>query len=170
MPIELLAVGIFLVVAVGLIVLFPGKNLDEIMLLDGEEPLFDEKGIVVEERPARGETTRHIRSRVIVTNRRMIVAQLPLFSKKYMISMVLYRRGPGAPEKTGLEGRIKTGILEPASVRVVDQGKPRDHGVEIQPTGFSMFNRESTTLLVRSEQPAALKKALVAVAKPQQES
>lgn len=145
----LISLILFAIFALLFLVIAKGKSLDEVLLADGEEPLYDEEGLSVVEDPDVGESTRYIRSRVIVTTGRIIIAQLPVFSKKYQLLIVLYREGGEAPEKTGLEGRIKTGLIDRDGVTLVQEGKER--GVHLRPRGFSLFNRESTTLQVLTE-------------------
>ncbi len=112
MSVELILILSFVVLAGLFIVFVPGKNLSEVFLDEGESPLFDQDKVTVVEKVSVGTDAVHIRCRVSVTNRRVIVSQLPLLGKKYQLIMVLYFADGNPPEKTGLEGRVKTGVLE----------------------------------------------------------
>ena len=158
MSIELIVVLLVVLAAVLFLVLMPAKNLSDMLLQDGEVPLFDEGGVTVVEDVAVGTNARHIRCRVSVTDRRLVISQLPLLGKKFQVIMVLYFSDAKPPEKTGLEGRVKTGVLDRDAVQPAgDGGKP---GVLLRPSGFSAFNRDQTVLEIQTSRWEALKDAV----------
>ncbi|MGE3801426.1 MAG: hypothetical protein AB7H80_10425 [Candidatus Kapaibacterium sp.] len=137
---------------------FPGKQLEETSMQGGEEPCFDEDMVTVVEDPPHGESARYIRCRISVTNQRIVISQLPLLSKKYSILIILYFADQQHPEKTGLEGRIKTGLLRRDAVEVKSD-KSGDY-LLLRPVGFGLFNREETELQVRSGRVEELSTAI----------
>lgn len=158
MSTELVVILAIILAVLLFLVLKPAKNLVDTLAEDGEAPLFDQSGIVVVEDGAVGTSARHTRCRVSVTDQRLVLSQLPVLGKTFHVIMVLYFSDANPPEKTGLEGRVKTGILDRDAVRpATDDEKP---GLSLYPVGFSVFNRDRTVLTIETSQWAALQEAI----------
>ena len=114
--------------------------------------------MTVTEDPSRGETTLYPRSRISVTDRRIVISQLPLLSKKQTIIIILYFADRERPERTGLEGRVKTGVLHREAVEVTSDEKGEQ--VVLRPVGYALFDREGTEIRIRTGRAGELLSAV----------
>lgn len=109
----IIILGIFVVVIIVMSRKWKDMNLERLQLLPGEKILFDEGGVRAETRFKVGEDTLLPGAKLLITSRRIIVAQKGLFSKQHMIRYVILLKGRGmgqAPEGIG-GGALQTGYV-----------------------------------------------------------
>lgn len=111
--IVIVVIGIFVVVIIIMSRKWKDINLERLQMLPGEKILFEEGGLRAETRFRISEDTLLPGAKVLITNRRIIVAQKALFSKQHMIRYVILLKGKGMgqpPEGIG-GGAFQTGYI-----------------------------------------------------------
>jgi hypothetical protein len=108
MSVNMIVIGIFFFILIIIAVAYRNSTLDKLPLLPGEEILFEESGIRVEQEGS-PESAVFINCIVRVTDSRIIIAQKTLFSKKYALRHVISYKG--RDESTSLKATFKKGYL-----------------------------------------------------------
>ncbi|MCP4133757.1 MAG: hypothetical protein GY754_22505 [bacterium] len=83
MPVELIAVIVFLAAMVVVVFLMRNSTLDKVEYGDDESIIAEFDGLRVESKGMGPQTTVFLKSKVIITNQRVIIGQKMLFGKKY---------------------------------------------------------------------------------------
>jgi len=108
MDMRLIVVLVFIAVMIVMAVMYRKSTLDKLAALQGEEVLFEEPGLRVEQAGA-PEITVFINSLVRVTNHRIVIAQKTLLGNKYPLRHVItYDR---MKRDTDLSETLKKGYI-----------------------------------------------------------
>ena len=102
-------IGAFVVVAIVLAIVWRGATLDKLPMLSGEQILFDEVGIRVEQKGG-PETAWLVGAHVRVTNQRVIIGQKMAFGKTVALRHVITYATP-SHAGTELSESLKSGYV-----------------------------------------------------------
>ena len=108
MSISLILTGIFCIALVLIVTLYRNSTLDKLTLLNGEKFLFDESNVRVEQSGSPRSVV-FINCIVRVTDKRIVIAQKMLLSKKYALRHVI--QYDGISDSTNLKTSLKKGYL-----------------------------------------------------------